>query len=113
MLESPPGSEIPFDSTYLVDLKQGADWRAAKADVQALGASGIRVYQEELEQATSGPLFSSLFGFIYVEIAYIIVILTVGIGLIIFAATIERDVEFAAIIARGSTGWQTAGLLVG
>jgi putative ABC transport system permease protein len=113
LFESPLDYEIPFDTTYLVDLKQGADWRAAKADVQALGASGIRVYQEELEQATSGPLFSSLFGFIYVEIAYIIVILTVGIGLIIYAATIERDVEFAAITARGSTGWQTAGLLVG
>jgi len=113
LLEPPQGYEIRLDATYLVDLKQGADWRAVKAEIQAMGAPLVRVYEEELEQMRSGPLFTSLLGFIYVEIAYIVVILTAGIGLIIYAATIERDVEFAAITARGSAGWQTAGLLVG
>jgi len=113
LLEPPSGYFYLYYATYLVDLRQNADWREAKAEVQAMGASQIRVYQEELEQLKSGPLYSSLVGFIYVEIAYIIVILTAGLGLIIYAATIERDVEFAAITARGSAGWQTAGLLIG
>ena len=42
-----------------------------------------------------------------------VVMLTAGLGLIFYAATLERDVEFAAMRARGASGWQTAGLLIG
>jgi len=59
------------------------------------------------------PLQRALIGFISMEIAFVLVILTAGVGLIMVAATLERDVEFAAISARGSSGWQTASLLVG
>src|SRR5436853_7722119 len=31
----------------------------------------------------------------------------------LIAATLEREVEFASIRARGASGWQTAGVLVG
>jgi len=113
MLEPPQGYEIASDTRYLIDLRLGADWRTVKVEIEAMGASQVRVYEEEVEQTKAGPMFTSLVGFIYIEIAYIIVILTVGLALIIYAATIERDVEFAAITARGSAGWQTAGLLVG
>lgn len=113
LLEPPPGYNYQHSPTYLVDLRQGADWRVVKAEVQTMGAGDVRMYEEELEQMRSGAGYAALMGFIYVEIAYIVVILTVGLGLIIYAATIERDVEFAAITARGSTGRQSAGLLVG
>src|SRR2546427_6089182 len=45
--------------------------------------------------------------------AFMVVILTAGLGIILYAATLERDVELAAIRARGASGWQTAGLLIG
>src|SRR2546427_2297838 len=45
--------------------------------------------------------------------AFMLVILTAGLGVILYAATLERDVELAAIRARGASGWQTAGLLIG
>src|SRR2546426_2403841 len=45
--------------------------------------------------------------------AFMVVILTAGLGVILYAATLERDVELAAIRARGASGWQTAGLLIG
>jgi len=45
--------------------------------------------------------------------AFMVVILTAGLGLILFEATLEREVEFASIRARGASGWQTAGLLIG
>jgi len=45
--------------------------------------------------------------------AFMVVILTAGIGLILYAASLEREVELASIRARGASGWQTAGLLVG
>lgn len=98
---------------YLVDLKAGADWRSAKEGILALGAFDIQVAAEQLEALRSNPVFRALFGFIEMEIAFMVVILTAGLGLILFAATLERDVELAAVRARGASGWQTAGLLVG
>jgi len=90
-----------------------ADWRAAKADIAALGASNVQVAAEQIEQLRSNPVFRAFFGFIELEMAFMVVILTAGLGVILYAATLERDVELAAIRARGASGWQTAGLLIG
>src|SRR5256714_5510613 len=98
---------------YLVALRAGADWGAAKDGIRSLGASGIRVAEAEVEQLRSVPLFRAFFGFMELEMAFMVVILTAGIGLILYAATLERKVELASIRARGASGWQTAGLLVG
>ena len=99
--------------SYLASLQPGADWHSVKADVQALGPSSVQVYQEQLALYGNNPLFGSFLGFIRMEIAFVVVILTAGLALIIYAASLERTVEFAGITARGSSGWQTAGLLVG
>jgi len=98
---------------YLVDLRPGADWRTAEEGIRSLGASGIRVAAEEVEQLRSVPLFRAFFGFMELEMAFMVVVLTAGLGLILYAATLERGVELASIRARGASGWQTAGLLVG
>jgi len=106
--------QIPrSDERYLVALRAGADWRTAKADITALGASSVSVAAEQIEQLRSNPVFRAFFGFIELEMAFMIVILTAGLGVILYAATLERDVELAAIRARGASGWQTAGLLIG
>lgn len=103
-----------FDTErYFVDLAPGADWKTVKADVTGIGATSVVVYQEEIDRALSNPFTGSILGFMEMEIAFIVVILTVGLALIIYAASLERDVEFAGIIARGASGWQTAGILVG
>ncbi len=98
---------------YLVSLASGADWKTVKSDIVALGSPNVQVYQEQLALVNSNPLSSSFLGFIEMEIAFIVVILTAGLALIVYAASLERKVEFAGITARGSSGWQTAGLLVG
>jgi putative ABC transport system permease protein len=98
---------------YLVDLHAGADWRTAKEGIRRLGASEIRVAEEEIEQLRSVPLFRAFFGFMELEMAFMVVILTAGLGLIMYAATLEREGELAAIRSRGASGWQTAGLLIG
>lgn len=107
------GAENTDPVRYLVDLRAGADWRAAQEGIRGLGASGIRVADEEVEQLRSVPLFRAFFGFMELEMAFMVVILTAGLGLILFAATLEREVELAAIRSRGASGWQTAGLLIG
>jgi len=98
---------------YLVDLRAGADWRTAQEGIRRLGGSGIRVAEEEVEQLRSVPLFRAFFGFMELEMAFMVVVLTAGLGLILYAASLEREVELAAIRARGASGWQTAGMLVG
>ena len=102
-----------YGERYLVALHAGVDWRAAKADITALGASSVSVAAEQIEQLRSNPVFRAFFGFIELEMAFMVVILTAGLGVILYAATLERDVELAAIRARGASGWQTAGLLIG
>lgn len=97
----------------LVDLHPGADWEEAKAAILGMDALNVRVYEEELLRQQVNPVFASVLGFITMEVAFIVAILTAGLGLILFAATLERDVEFAAVRARGASGWQAAGVLVG
>lgn len=98
---------------FLAALQPKADWKAAKAEILALGSTNVEVYQELLPQLGDAASSSSFLGFIRTEVAFIVVILTAGLALIIYAASLDRTVEFADIIARGSSGWQTAGLLVG
>jgi putative ABC transport system permease protein len=99
---------------YLVDLGPGADWRSAKATALRVPfVSRVEVTQELVEAQTQNPFARAFYGFLAMEIAFIVIILTAGVGLILYAASLERDVEFAAIIARGSSAWQTAKLLVG
>ncbi len=98
---------------YLASLRPGADWQKVKQDIEALGVSNVQVYQEQLAQMQNNIAVRSTNGFMAMEVAFIVVILTAGLCLILYAATLERDTEFAAIIARGATGWQTAGILVG
>ena len=114
-LVSPPSSSsFSFgEERYLADLAPGADWRTVKDGILALGASGVQVAEEQIAQLRSNPVFRAFFGFIELEMAFMVVILTAGLGLILYAATLERDVELAAIRARGASGWQTAGLLIG
>src|SRR3989442_2678878 len=112
---SPSGPPFPGygGQRFLVAVRPGADWRAAKADIIALGGSSGSVAAEQIEQLRSNPVFRAFFGFIELEMAFMVVILTAGLGVILYAATLERDVELAAIRARGASGWQTAGLLIG
>lgn len=98
---------------YLVDLRTGGDWVATKEAIVALGACCIQVTEEQISGLRSDPVFRAIFGFMQLETAFMVVILTAGLGLILYAATLERDVELAAIRARGASGSQTAGLLLG
>jgi len=99
---------------YLVDLAPGADWHSVKPLVIAdPNVAYATVADEQVELLAASPFAKALYQFISMEIVFIGIILTAGVGLILYAASLERDVEFAAIIARGSSGWQTAKLLVG
>ena len=101
------------EARYLGALAPGADWRAVKENVTALGGFNVRVYPEDLERLNQDPFRRAIYGFLAIEIGFAGVILTAGLALVAFAAVLERKVEFAGIVARGASGRQAAALLVG
>jgi ABC-type lipoprotein release transport system permease subunit len=107
------GSNLGRTVRLLADLASGADPASTIEAISDLGATFVRSYDLEAARTTSDPTQQGLLSFIRMEIAFIVVILTAGLGLILYVATLERDVEFAAIAARGASGFQVAGLLVG
>ncbi len=112
-LIQPPGPLEQGDVFFLVDLASDAPWRSVKAAVIGLGGTNVRAYEEERESFKANPLQTAFLGFIRIETAFAVVALTAGLGLILFAATMERDVEFAAMTARGASARQIAVILLG
>jgi len=108
-----PGYSSPVQTQYLVRLQPGTDWSAVKVAALRLGASNVRAFEEERQRLIQDPFQQAILGFSMVEVAFVVVILTAGLGLVIYAASLERDVEFAAMLARGASGRQVAGLLMG
>lgn len=98
---------------FYVDLAQSADWERFKEAAFEQGVFEVLVYEEELERTAAEPLQQVVLGFMGIQILFIVAVLTAGLGLVIYASSLERDVEFASISARGSSGWQTTGLLTG
>ncbi len=106
---------------FLIDLRPGADWQTAKADIANLANSDpirlsdarILVLEEMVQEQAASPLTQAFLGFIRIEIVFLAVILTAGLGLVLYAASLERETEFAAIAARGASRRQVTGLLVG
>jgi len=111
----------PGRDNFLINLRKGADWRTAKADIQdvvnrdplRLSDATVAVFEEMVEGQAASPLTQAFLGFIRTEIVFLAVILTAGLGLTLYAASLEREAEFAAIVARGASRRQTSGLLVG
>ncbi|MEE9197987.1 MAG: FtsX-like permease family protein, partial [bacterium] len=108
-----PRTDPTVSPTFFVDLEPGAPAKDVGAAIRGLGGVLVRVYEEERERQAANAFQQGLLAFIGMEVAFVAVILTAGLGLIMYAATLERDVEFAAIAARGSSGWQTAAILLG
>ena len=67
----------------------------------------------EIAALERDPAFGALADFLYLEYAMSIVIMSVGVGLIIFVAVTDREQELACIMARGSSGSQMRKILMG
>jgi ABC-type antimicrobial peptide transport system permease subunit len=103
----------------MVNTEHGADPHDVADDVERrLVSSGGVVYQstlmvDELERLNSDLSFGALSDFLYMEYALSMVIMSVGVGLIIFVAVSDREQELACIMARGSSGSQMRKILMG
>lgn len=73
----------------------------------------VRIMEEQLATLQDDLAFRSLSDYLYMEYAMSIIIMSVGVGLIIFVAVADREQELACIMARGSSGSQMRRILMG
>jgi ABC-type lipoprotein release transport system permease subunit len=103
----------------LIDVDDGHDEStvANKAydRLESAGLEGIsyQVLSQELAKLERDPSFGALRDFLEMEYALALIIISVGVGLVMFAAVAEREQELACIIARGSSKSQMRRILVG
>lgn len=102
----------------IIKVNPGADPHAVSVDaVDVFSRAGLQanafVLQDKLEQLKKDPGFVSLSDFLYMEYALSIVIMSVGVGLVVFVAVTDREQELACIMARGSSGAQMRRILMG
>lgn len=107
-----------FSAGAFIDISGDADAKAvANSATSIFGEAGLsaNAYTMEDEIAALGrdPAFGALADFLYLEYAMSIVIMSVGVGLIIFVAVTDREQELACIMARGSSGSQMRKILMG
>ena len=103
---------------FFVMVEGGADPSAVADSVIALGASAgldgwAEVAEDRLEEAARTPEFRSLRDFLYMEYALSLLMLTCGVGLVLFVTVWDRQNELACIKARGSSTGQMRRILMG
>lgn len=101
-----------------IKTSEGADPRdVADRATSVLAAEGVHanaeVLQDRLDELETDPTFGALADFLYMEYALAIVIMSVGVGLIVFVAVNDREHELACIMARGSSSSQMRKILMG
>jgi ABC-type lipoprotein release transport system permease subunit len=73
----------------------------------------VTIMEEQLAALEDDLAFGSLSDYLYMEYAMSIIIMSVGVGLIIFVAVADREQELACIMARGSSSSQMRRILMG
>lgn len=102
-----------------VDLESGSDAEAVAEGAAAayseagLSPPSVQIMEDRLEAFEEDPFFGPLADFLYMEYAMSIIIMSVGVGLIIFVAVSDRRMELACIMARGSSASQMRKILMG
>jgi ABC-type lipoprotein release transport system permease subunit len=105
-----PGAFIDVSKDY--DAKTVAS--AAETIFTSANLTPVATTMEEQLAALEDDLaFGSLSDYLYMEYAMSIIIMSVGVGLIIFVAVADREQELACIMARGSSGSQMRRILMG
>jgi ABC-type lipoprotein release transport system permease subunit len=102
----------------LIDVADGTDpHEVADTATSLLESANLSststMLEDRLDALNKDPAFASLADFLYMEYALSIVIMTIGVGLLIFVSVHDRENELACIMARGSSGGQVRKILMG
>ena len=107
-------SIVDFGWSYLLDIK--GDSEIVEDQITSdhpTKVSDIDNLQTELDKINNNPSSRSILYLMLVNIGFMIIIITVGLGLIMFISIGERRNEFATIMARGAEGKQMVVLILG
>ena len=95
-----------------MDPSEVADYATRLLEGASL-TSTPTLLQDRLDMLDKDPTYASLADFLRMEYALSIVIMTIGVGLLIFVSVHDRENELACIMARGSSGGQVRKILMG
>ena len=107
-----------FSAGAFIDISGGADAKVVADSAESIfDEAGLTanayIMEDEIAALERDPAFGALTDFLYLEYAMSIIIMSVGVGLIIFVAVTDREQELACIMARGSSGSQMRKILMG
>jgi putative ABC transport system permease protein len=107
-----------FSAGAFIDIGGGADAKVVASSAKSIfDEAGLTanayIMEDEIAALERDPAFGALADFLYLEYAMSIIIMSVGVGLIIFVAVTDREQELACIMARGSSGSQMRKILMG
>lgn len=102
----------------LLRTTQGADPNeVAVRAVAAFGQANINatavVFKDQLNAMRADQTYRGISAFLYTQYSLALLIMSVGVGLIIFIAVSDREHELACIMARGSSKSQMRRMLMG
>ena len=122
-LSSIPSAALNYTMSWgnsgaLIDISKGSNASAIATSASAIFIQAgfvptATTMEEGLAALKTDIGFASLSDYLYMEYAMAIIIMSVGVGLIIFVAVSDREQELACIMARGSTGSQMRKILMG
>jgi ABC-type antimicrobial peptide transport system permease subunit len=99
---------------FLVDVK--GDSREVESEIMENNQGtflDIKNLKTELDEVNNNLSSRSILYLMFVNIGFLIIIITAGLGLIMFISIGERKNEFATIMARGAEGKQMGVLIMG
>lgn len=101
---------------FLVDVEDGVDSEIVEEAIEdELGphVSEIKNMEKALDKVRNDMPSNSILYLMLVNIGFLILIITVGLGLILYITISERKNEFAIIMARGAEAKQITLLIMG
>ncbi len=102
----------------LIDVSKGSDAKTVAGAAETIFNSAnatptVTIMQDQLAGLKDNLAFRSLSDYLYMEYAMAVIIMSAGVGLIIFVAVTDREQELACIMARGSSSSQMRRILMG
>jgi ABC-type lipoprotein release transport system permease subunit len=100
---------------FLIKVSDGYDHASVADDIRALSPSvvGVSVLEDELKSLQENPIEGALYNALLLIYFFVILIITFGLGLVVYMTVVEREHELAGFIARGASTKQVSSLLFG
>jgi ABC-type antimicrobial peptide transport system permease subunit len=117
-ITDPDLEELSYREGAFIDVVVGSDPHEVASEAMGLYESvnltcTPTILQDEYDAMNRDTDYGSLVGFLRVEYALSIIIMTIGVGLLVFVTVHDREKELACIMARGSSGGQIRRILMG